>query len=321
MQGKRLLVLASVLAAVACGSRVPEAASSRPVPSPVGKGTGIRAALSIDASGGALVSPDGLLSISVPAGAVATPTSFTIEELATNSAPGGIGKAYRISPSSGTLHAPVVLTFDAAGAGVSAASLPGTTVAYQDGSGFWLRVETVTRDAVAGTVSYTTSHFSDWSLVGASGMDLTGGFNIVSSGSNGSMTFTGTATLAYAGADATERWYLQGGTIAIDPLPAGCIAPVLPIVTNVSEATTVVPPGSTDLAFGWGVSGVWNMACADGTHLVDLAFDTYGVNYLGCTRTASPGNIVAAGQLAGTYTIDCGGGATLTATWNFLPPP
>jgi hypothetical protein len=326
-----VVALAMVAAAVACGPRAVER-SARPVPSPVGKAAGAIMSASIDpGTGGTIASSDGLVLLTVPPGAVASATVFTIDEVLTDSAPGAIGKAYRLGPSSTPFLAPLTVTFDAAASGVTPDVLPTVTIAYQDGSGFWLRVSGASRDSVAGTVSWSTTHLSDWSLVGSSGRDLAGGFSIVTSGQG--LAFNGQAMLTYAGEDSLEAWYLQGGTISLDPtnLQSSCsvLTPLtIPLQTNVAEATKGPPSGSTtgEPAYWFGVSGIWTLSCDQGggvfTHpLVDLAFDTYGINDLGCTRTQVPGGVVSPGQIAGSYVIDCGASGSRTATWNLVPSP
>jgi hypothetical protein len=327
-----VVALAMFAAAVACGPRTAER-SARPIPSPVGRASGyaIVAATIDPVTGGSLASSDGLVTLTADPGAVATTTIFTIDEVLTNSAPGAIGKAYRLGPSNAAILAPLTLTFDAAAAGVTPGLLPTVTIAYQDGSGFWMRVSGASRDSVAGTVSWRTTHLSDWSLVGSSGRDLGGGFSIVATGAQ-PLTFNGQAMLTYAGEDSLEAWYLQGGTISIDPftLPTNCTALTIPLLTNVAEATKGPPSGSTtgEPAYWFGVSGLWTLSCdaGDGTFThptVDLAFDTYGINDPLCARTQVPGGIVLPDHIAGSYVIDCSaiGGGSLTATWNLLPSP
>ncbi|HSN89607.1 MAG TPA: hypothetical protein VLS93_00125, partial [Anaeromyxobacteraceae bacterium] len=66
----------------------------------------------IQPGGGYVTSADGRLTVSVPAGAISAPTDFTIQVI-TNTAPSGVGNAFRITtvPAGVVLAAPVAFVF------------------------------------------------------------------------------------------------------------------------------------------------------------------------------------------------------------------
>jgi hypothetical protein len=77
---------------------------------PPGEVRGKPVQVMIPAAGGILISPDGILTIEVPAGALASAQTLTIQPI-TNQAPGGLGAAYRLGPEGQTFAVPVTLTF------------------------------------------------------------------------------------------------------------------------------------------------------------------------------------------------------------------
>src|SRR4051794_8424872 len=126
-----------------------------PIGSPVGA--------TIGAAGGTLVSPDGVLTVEIPAGALAADTAIGIQPIS-NLAPGGVGNGYELTPEGTTFALPVTLRFKhtketTAG---SAASFLG--VAVQNAERYWeLQWENAKLDETASTLSVETTHFSRWS--------------------------------------------------------------------------------------------------------------------------------------------------------------
>lgn len=118
----------------------------------------------IGPAGGTVRSPDGALTIDIPAGALAAVTPIEIQPIA-NNAPGGQGAAFRLLPSDTTFAVPVKLRFQLAPADLAGTTLDAIGVGFQGADGRWRAVDAVARDTTS--VSVTTSHFSDWSrLVG-----------------------------------------------------------------------------------------------------------------------------------------------------------
>ena len=118
----------------------------------------------IGPGGGTLSAADGKLVVTIPAGALAGPTTIGIQPI-TNFAPGAIGSAYRLTPDGQVFAVPATLTWtytDANLAGTAAASFGG---AFQRAEGTWQWFGPASVDVAGRTVSVTTLHFTDVSLV------------------------------------------------------------------------------------------------------------------------------------------------------------
>ena len=251
--------------------------------------------------------------VTVLPGALAASTDITVTEIS-NTAPGGVGSAWRIGPEGLAFATPVTLTFKP---GVPVDTLG---VSSQASGGYWLRRRDVTRDALAGTVSVTTDHFSDWAVTtGSSSRDLQGTVSITST-VDIPATVSGSMTLDYAGDGDGNSYYILGGTLRA---PASLI-----------DGTSTCTPNPVDFAvranlaelhptvFLWGTSGVWPMSCTGpgggSSQTLTVAFDNGGYSYPGCARDDLIVPVVTASQVQGQYRIDCGSRGTVTATWNFV---
>ncbi|MBN8858822.1 MAG: hypothetical protein J0H29_10565 [Sphingobacteriales bacterium] len=115
----------------------------------------------IGAAGGAITSPDGDLSIIIPAGALAGDQEITVQPVV-NKLPEGYGKAYRLTPHEIKFLKPVTIRFryDEDSIKNTVPELLG--VAYQDQSGKWFHAAEPALDKENHTLSVSTTHFSDW---------------------------------------------------------------------------------------------------------------------------------------------------------------
>jgi hypothetical protein len=141
-----------------------EEAPIEPVATEVGIPLGEAATQVIGPAGGVIESLDGTLRIEVPAGALATEQTFTIQPIS-NHAHGKIGGAFRLGPEGVSFASPARLTFHFTQEQILATAPQLLRVASQNSEGFWELHEALTLDADQGTVSVETTHFSDWSLV------------------------------------------------------------------------------------------------------------------------------------------------------------
>ncbi|MCB1900610.1 hypothetical protein [Cognatazoarcus halotolerans] len=130
----------------------------------VGQSLGEASSTVIGAAGGSLASPDGRLSIQIPAGALTTDTTVSIEPISDMTRQGN-GTAYRLSPHGENFALPVTLSFHYGAADVAGSSADQLMPLYQRADGIWQVAGTPTLDPQAGTVSVQTAHFSDWSLI------------------------------------------------------------------------------------------------------------------------------------------------------------
>lgn len=152
---KRYALFSAAALLCACGS------SFKPTYTPAAKGTttGTAATQMIDGTGGTVTSSDGRLEVIVPAGMFTTATEVGIQPI-TNTAPNGVGVAYRLTPEGTTFSQPVTVKFhlDA----TQAIAIDSSFVVTQHGDGLWYSQPQQARDA--STVSVPAQHFSDWAV-------------------------------------------------------------------------------------------------------------------------------------------------------------
>lgn len=311
------LASALLLAAAACGPELagpglPGGPPAARKPAPLGQPV----ALVIGPGGGSLTVGD--LTLTVPAGAVAQDTDFTIVALdpATVTAVGKVGTAYQVGPAVALLK-PVTLTF-------AVAASTGLATSHQIALGYWLRSYDVALTPTS--VSVTTRELGDWTLVTvATQSDLHGPFRIVSTLQDvNPITFTGSVTLQHLGEepDATPggfHYYLPVGTVT--PSSAACApAPALNLPWSLAEihANDAYP----EFRFRWAIVGQWTLTCGAAQHFVSTGFDTMGIYNSRCafSYTAAMPVLVAPDHVSGQYLIDCGLRGTVTASWDLVLP-
>jgi hypothetical protein len=135
-----------------------------PVPTAVGTPNGAPTTETIGAGGGSVASSDGAFTLNVPAGALAADTDITIQPV-TNTAWGGIGASYQLTPDGLTFSQPVELVFDIAPEDLAGSVSEALDVAFQDDAGFWFIVKDGSYDSGSGTFSCTTTHFSSYTAI------------------------------------------------------------------------------------------------------------------------------------------------------------
>ena len=261
--------------------------------------------LSIGPAGDALTF--GALTLTVPAGAVAAPVEFTIDEVTPNTAVGATGSAYLVGPAGAPLLLPVTLTF-------AVADSTGLGLSHQDATGYWLRDYTATKTATSLTA--TTMSLGTWSAVTlATSRDLTGSLRIDSTTEQIPFSASGTVTLQYIGEEPGFLYYM----------PTGSLAPSAPACVPDPQPATALPVSIAEIHgsdFRVGVMTQWTLACGDGSRpFVSTNFDTMGITNFRCTRGYDGAAIVDPAHLQGRYVIDCGAGIQVVAAWDLLPPP
>ncbi len=128
-------------------------------PAVTSKGTPIGSVYTqqIGANGGRVQSPDGQITIDIPAGALSANASIGIQPIA-NEAPLGAGNGYRLTPEDVNFAKPVTITMK-----YGADLQPGLCwIATQKSDGTWLGYRNTITDETAKTLSVQTNHFSDW---------------------------------------------------------------------------------------------------------------------------------------------------------------
>jgi hypothetical protein len=129
----------------------------------VGSQTTPPSTAAIGPAGGAVTSADQRLQITIPAGALCAATTIGIANI-TNTAPGGIGSAYRLTPDGQTFAVPVTLTFKP-GDELDTDPLQ-VRLAFQRTGGAWELLQlTAVDDPTVVTYTSTATHFSDYSYV------------------------------------------------------------------------------------------------------------------------------------------------------------
>jgi hypothetical protein len=145
-----------------------------------GKGvaTGTPKTAAIGPQGGKLVSTDGFLEISVPAGAVSATTTFSVTPI-TNTSSAGVGLNYRIEPHL-EFAKPVKLTFSYATVADSLGASAFTGISTQDETGTWQLQLKSQLDSNKKQISVETTHFSDWALTSI--LKIMPGYSIIGPG-------------------------------------------------------------------------------------------------------------------------------------------
>ena len=147
-------------------SGAPPGPGAAPQPTPSEKGTSLGPKLTktIGASGGTVSSADGRLTLTFPAGALAQDTEIGIEPI-TNTAPLGIGNAYRLTPDGAKFPQPITVTLSYQPSDLSGSSSDALFCGYQSSDGLWHTLGSPTVDTTAQTVSNPQGHFTDVSLL------------------------------------------------------------------------------------------------------------------------------------------------------------
>lgn len=150
------LVLVSCL--IACSPSSNKGGNGNPPresPTPVGP----LVSATIGPAGGALTSSDGVVTLTVPPGAVDGNTTFGIQAVRNPLADAGIGNAYELTPDGASFAVPVQLRL-----GFDPADIAGyqVGVAYLDVAGAWHDVTPVELDAANNTVAVSTPHFTSF---------------------------------------------------------------------------------------------------------------------------------------------------------------
>ncbi len=135
-----------------------------PAITPVGTPTGTPVSKSIGSAGGTLMSADGKLLLTVPAGALTVNTNITIQPV-TSTMPGSLGLSYDLQPSGTKFAVPVTLRFQYDSTLAADKDPDFLFIAYQDSSGAW-KGDATKRDidTVAKTTTLSVSHFTTFDI-------------------------------------------------------------------------------------------------------------------------------------------------------------
>ncbi len=319
--------------AVACG----------PSTGGIGSAVGPVSRKLIDSTGGSVTSADGVLTVTVPPGALATATDISIQAI--TAANPVIGSAYELAPAGVVFAATTAVTLTFNTTQMTGLALPVTQlwVDHQIGTGLWWRAGQVTVDGTAQTLTTSVQDFTwtTWGVVSASGpnvgKDLVGTLSLTSTLSGiAGVPFTASAsvTLAYSGSDGRATYFVPLGTMTLLTSVAAPATSCMPVSVPVTSDNVVeVQNSPPNLVMALNTN--WSDTCANG---VSTPFDMLGTvappAHL-CTRTYSgmpvigPATSVSpvsalecdAGNPLGpcSFVIDCGTLGSEIAQWNFAP--
>lgn len=133
-------------------------------PTEIGKPVGAAVTKTIGPSGGIVVSPDGKLSLTFPAGAVRTETAITVQPVE-NTAPNGVGTGYHISPDNLTFEQPVTFDYIYQDKEVAGSSVDALGLALQDEKKIWQLTQPTLVNKPKKTVTAKVKKAKWWALV------------------------------------------------------------------------------------------------------------------------------------------------------------
>jgi hypothetical protein len=192
-----------------------------PLITEVGTPNGEASTAVIGSSGGTLNSTDGLLTVTIPTGALSSPTEISIQPV-TNNAPLGLGSGYRLQPEGLTFVNPVQLTFHYNEQLLKESLDEFLWIVTQAGDGSWNAMLKSVPDKNSKTVSISTAHFSDWALGRFIDFTLNPSSPVVIKGESVELGLSG---------------FIRDQNIAEDDE----LAPLIPITGDMDELTPLTP--------------------------------------------------------------------------------
>jgi hypothetical protein len=147
------------------------------------KGTPIGSATTatIGANGGTLTTPDGTLTLTIPAGALSTNVTISAQPIS-NTAPGGSGVAYRLAPEGQKFEKPISLTFKYKDEDFDGSTPELGWVITQESDDTWSGHPNTKRDLINKTLKVESTHFSDWGYGTLAEMKLEDGDVVIEAG-------------------------------------------------------------------------------------------------------------------------------------------
>jgi hypothetical protein len=166
-----ILILVTLFSGQSCkksgsngGSVTPYVHDTSSMRTAIGTPVGNPVSKTIDASGGTITSPDGVLDLIIPAGAISSPTNVGIQPV-TNEVPIGLYQGYSLTPNGQQFQKPVTLVFHYKDQDVDTLDPAELAVGYQVADQTWEVFTDVTLDSINKTVSVQTPHFTIFDLL------------------------------------------------------------------------------------------------------------------------------------------------------------
>ena len=248
-----VMVVTLLVLAVACQKKGNEsngpAGVQQPLKNEHGAVAGAIVQKTIGPAGGSMVSEDGRLKLTVPAGTVSANTVFSIQPVE-NTLGAGTGLSYRLLPSDVNFSQPVEIGFN-----YDATDLEGTAadylyLAFQDEEGYWHRANMTALDKTNKTLTVKTKHFSDWTIEKSLSIVIVGqkvlkaneetGLQVINepviqTSSDGSISSISTLE-----AKNIKEWKVYGGGSLSSTKTVGTIYKAPGVITTSSTATVEV---------------------------------------------------------------------------------
>ncbi|MFN8344549.1 MAG: hypothetical protein U0X91_06080 [Spirosomataceae bacterium] len=117
----------------------------------------------IGPAGGSIESADKRLRVTIPAGALSTTQTISVQPIS-NHCPSGQGQAYRLTPHGLPFAKPATITIQYTESDLEGTFAEALAVAWQTEEGKWAAVAPYQTDTLSKELSVQTTHFSDWSL-------------------------------------------------------------------------------------------------------------------------------------------------------------
>lgn len=134
-----------------------------PLPTAIGNPVGSAVTKEIGTSGGSITSPDGRITLTVPAGALSTNTSISIQPIE-NTTPNGVGLSYDFLPNGQQFAKPVTVTLHYTDDDISGTTPELMEFGFQNNQNVWQGKGNLQVDKTAKTITASISHFSRWSF-------------------------------------------------------------------------------------------------------------------------------------------------------------
>ncbi|WP_346318750.1 hypothetical protein [Chitinophaga sp. YIM B06452] len=164
----RIITLLMLMAVFSCKKSAKDDAPQPDLPSkgtvyPKGTPDGDPAQKTIGPEGGTLAIESGRLTLTVPPGAVAAATVFSMQPV-TKTLPHSPGKGYRLLPENVTFTKPVTLTMQYNDEDLKGTAPQALFLAFQSNDGIWRYDPLTAIDETARKLTVETTHFSDWGI-------------------------------------------------------------------------------------------------------------------------------------------------------------
>jgi hypothetical protein len=130
---------------------------------PVGTPAGEAITANIGPAGGSIESEDKRIRIDIPAGALASSQTISVQPI-TNHCPSGQAEAFRLTPHGLQFAKPATITFQYTDSDLEGTFAEALAIAWQTDEGVWQTFAANQVDTLSKQLSVQTTHFSDWGI-------------------------------------------------------------------------------------------------------------------------------------------------------------